>query len=64
VRLKVSTSLPYQSLFQIIGLATPTDIEIARQATLIPITEVAKKASAPDDALIPCNTSAGLFAHH
>lgn len=31
----------------------PTDIEIARQATLIPITEVAKNAGVPDDALIP-----------
>ncbi len=31
----------------------PTDIEIARQATLIPITEVAKKAGVPDEALIP-----------
>jgi len=31
----------------------PTDIEIARQATLIPITEVAKNAGIPDDALIP-----------
>ena len=30
-----------------------TDIEIARQATLIPITEVAKNAGVPDDALIP-----------
>jgi formate--tetrahydrofolate ligase len=30
-----------------------TDIEIARQATLIPITEVAKKAGVPEDALIP-----------
>jgi formate--tetrahydrofolate ligase len=31
----------------------PTDIEIARAATLAPITEVAKKAGIPDDALIP-----------
>ena len=31
----------------------PTDIEIARQATLIPITEVAANAGVPDDALIP-----------
>ncbi|GAA0282374.1 formate--tetrahydrofolate ligase [Alteraurantiacibacter aestuarii] len=31
----------------------PTDIEIARQATLIPITQVAKNAGIPDDALIP-----------
>ncbi len=31
----------------------PTDIEIARQATLIPITEVAKNAGVPDEALIP-----------
>jgi formate--tetrahydrofolate ligase len=31
----------------------PTDIEIARQATLIPITEVAKNAGIPDEALIP-----------
>src|SRR3569833_1976284 len=31
----------------------PTDIEIARAATLAPITEVAKKAGVPDDALIP-----------
>jgi len=31
----------------------PTDIEIARQATLIPITDVAKNAGIPDDALIP-----------
>ena len=31
----------------------PTDIEIARQAKLIPITEVAANAGAPDDALIP-----------
>ncbi len=31
----------------------PTDIEIARQATLAPITEVAKKAGVPDEALIP-----------
>jgi formate--tetrahydrofolate ligase len=31
----------------------PTDIEIARQATLIPITEVARKAGVPDEALIP-----------
>ena len=31
----------------------PTDIEIARQATLIPITDVAKNAGVPDDALIP-----------
>jgi formate--tetrahydrofolate ligase len=30
-----------------------TDIEIARQATLIPITEVAKNAGVPDEALIP-----------
>jgi len=30
-----------------------TDIEIARQATLIPITEVAANAGVPDDALIP-----------
>lgn len=30
-----------------------TDIEIARQAVLIPITEVAKNAGVPDDALIP-----------
>jgi len=31
----------------------PTDIEIARQATLAPITEVAKKAGVPDEALVP-----------
>jgi formate--tetrahydrofolate ligase len=31
----------------------PTDIEIARQATLIPIAEVARKAGVPDEALIP-----------
>ena len=31
----------------------PTDIEIARQATLIPISEVAKKAGVPDEALVP-----------
>lgn len=31
----------------------PTDIEIARQATLKPITEVATKAGVPADALIP-----------
>ena len=31
----------------------PTDIEIARQATLLPITEVAKHAGIPEDALIP-----------
>ncbi|MFC3097297.1 formate--tetrahydrofolate ligase [Alteraurantiacibacter palmitatis] len=31
----------------------PTDIEIARQATLIPITQVAKNAGVPDEALIP-----------
>ncbi len=31
----------------------PTDIEIARQATLIPITDVAKNAGVPDEALIP-----------
>ena len=31
----------------------PTDIEIARQATLIPITDVAAKAGVPDEALIP-----------
>ena len=31
----------------------PTDIEIARQAKLIPITEVAANAGVPDDALIP-----------
>ncbi|MWV27716.1 formate--tetrahydrofolate ligase [Aurantiacibacter rhizosphaerae] len=31
----------------------PTDIEIARQATLKPITEVASAAGIPDDALIP-----------
>ncbi len=31
----------------------PTDIEIARQATLIPITEVAANAGVPDEALIP-----------
>ena len=31
----------------------PTDIEIARAATLAPITEVAKKAGVPDEALIP-----------
>ena len=31
----------------------PTDIEIARAATLIPISEVAKKAGVPDEALIP-----------
>ena len=31
----------------------PTDIEIARAATLIPITEVAKNAGIPDEALIP-----------
>ncbi len=31
----------------------PTDIEIARQATLKPITEVAAAAGVPDDALIP-----------
>jgi len=31
----------------------PTDIEIARAATLAPITEVAKKAGIPGDALIP-----------
>ena len=31
----------------------PTDIEIARQATLKPITEVAAEAGIPDDALIP-----------
>ncbi|AKH42053.1 formate--tetrahydrofolate ligase [Altererythrobacter atlanticus] len=31
----------------------PTDIEIARQATLKPITEVAAKAGVPDEALIP-----------
>ncbi len=31
----------------------PTDIEIARQAKLIPITEVASNARIPDDALIP-----------
>jgi formate--tetrahydrofolate ligase len=31
----------------------PTDIEIARQATLIPITQVAANAGIPDDALIP-----------
>jgi len=31
----------------------PTDIEIARQATLKPITEVAAKAGVPDDALVP-----------
>jgi formate--tetrahydrofolate ligase len=31
----------------------PTDIEIARAATLIPISEVAKNAGVPDDALIP-----------
>ncbi len=31
----------------------PTDIEIARQATLIPITEVASNAGIPDEALIP-----------
>ena len=31
----------------------PTDIEIARAATLIPITEVAQKANVPDEALIP-----------
>ncbi|MFB0613219.1 formate--tetrahydrofolate ligase [Aurantiacibacter poecillastricola] len=31
----------------------PTDIEIARQATLKPITEVATKAGIPDEALIP-----------
>ncbi|MEO5708066.1 MAG: formate--tetrahydrofolate ligase [Alteraurantiacibacter sp.] len=30
-----------------------TDIEIARQATLIPISEVAKNAGVPDEALIP-----------
>ncbi len=31
----------------------PTDIEIARQATLKPITEVAAKAGVPDEALVP-----------
>ncbi|MCX7676457.1 MAG: formate--tetrahydrofolate ligase [Alteraurantiacibacter sp.] len=31
----------------------PTDIEIARQAKLIPITEVARNAGIPDEALIP-----------
>ncbi|WP_338240641.1 formate--tetrahydrofolate ligase [Aurantiacibacter hainanensis] len=31
----------------------PTDIEIARQATLKPIAEVAAKAGVPDEALIP-----------
>ena len=31
----------------------PTDIEIARQATLKPIAEVAAAAGVPDDALIP-----------
>ena len=31
----------------------PTDIEIARQATLKPITEVAAQAGVPDEALIP-----------
>ncbi len=31
----------------------PTDIEIARQAKLTPITEVAANAGVPDDALIP-----------
>ncbi len=31
----------------------PTDIEIARQATLIPITEVAANAGVPEEALIP-----------
>lgn len=31
----------------------PTDIEIARAATLIPITEVAKNAGVPEEALIP-----------
>ncbi|MGB3797556.1 MAG: formate--tetrahydrofolate ligase [Alteraurantiacibacter sp.] len=31
----------------------PTDIEIAREAKLIPITEVASNAGIPDDALIP-----------
>ena len=31
----------------------PTDIEIARQATLAPITQVAAAAGVPDDALIP-----------
>ncbi|GGD48283.1 formate--tetrahydrofolate ligase [Erythrobacter arachoides] len=31
----------------------PTDIEIARQATLLPITDVAKNAGVPDEALIP-----------
>jgi formate--tetrahydrofolate ligase len=31
----------------------PTDIEIARQATLKPITAVAAQAGVPDEALIP-----------
>jgi len=31
----------------------PTDIEIARQATLIPITDVAKKIGVPEDAIVP-----------
>ena len=31
----------------------PTDIEIARQATLKPIADVAAQAGVPDDALIP-----------